>query len=49
MFSDRSWASSRINASYFESPRSPCVSASRIPSVINLIRVSREVLSSNLT
>ncbi len=49
MFSERSCASSRISASYCFRSGSPWVSASRIPSVMNLIRVSFEVLSSKRT
>ena len=45
MLSERSWASSMMIVSYFHSSRSRCSSASRMPSVISLTRVAREVRS----
>ena len=45
----RSWASSRMIVSYCSRKRSPCVSASRMPSVISLTQVSRETWSPKRT
>ncbi len=47
-FSERSCASSMITTEYARSNGSPWISASRIPSVMNLIRVSGPVSSLNL-
>ena len=49
MFSDRSWASSRMIVSYWSSNGSPCVSASRMPSVISLMYVCDERASAKRT
>ena len=45
----RSWASSMMIVSYLRRSRSRWSSASRMPSVISLIRLAREVLSVNRT
>jgi hypothetical protein len=50
IFSERSWASSMMRVSYSKRSGSRRVSARRMPSVMNLIRVAtRSVLSSNRT
>ena len=49
MFSERSCASSRMMAAYWRNMGSPCVSASRMPSVMNLMRVSGVSFSSKRT
>ena len=45
MFRLRSWASSMMIVSYCSRNRSPCVSASRMPSVISLTYVCSASLS----
>ncbi len=45
----RSWASSMINVSYWDSSRSVWISASRMPSVISLIRLLSPTSSVNRT
>ncbi|EXI65318.1 MAG: hypothetical protein AW07_04718 [Candidatus Accumulibacter sp. SK-11] len=45
MFRLRSCASSMIRVSYCSSQGSPCVSASRMPSVISLMKASGELRS----
>ena len=49
MLRDRSWASSTMIVSYSERSGSPWASARSMPSVRNLIRVSRVVSSANRT
>ena len=45
MFRLRSWASSMMSVSYLLRNRSPCVSASRMPSVMSLMYVCSLSLS----
>ena len=49
MFSERSWASSMISVSYCRNRESAWISASRMPSVISLIRVCSDTRSVNRT